>query len=67
MTKKNQAHDRCAGVRATSSGGRNETRWSSRPCQPRKFQRPKAASKSPIPPSRAIKESTLHTTASAVT
>ena len=66
MTRKNHAHERCAGVSITSSGGRNEMRCSSRPCQPRKFQRPNAASNRPMPPSSAISEITLQNIVSAV-
>ena len=61
MTKKNHAVARCAGVRATSPGARNESVACSRPCQPRKFQRPNAAKRSPIPPSSATSESRLQT------
>ena len=67
MTKKNQAVARCAGVSATSPGARNESVACSRPCQPRlRPQRPNAANRSPIPPSSAIRLSTLQTITFAV-
>ena len=66
MTRKNQAHALWAGVSATSPGVRNDSVACSRPRQPRKFHRPKAANKSPMPPRSAIRESTLHTTTLAV-
>ena len=66
ITKKNQAQARWAGVSATSPGLRKVSVACSRPCQPRKFQRPKAANSRPIPPSRAISETTLHSTTFAV-
>ena len=66
MTKKNQAHARWPGVRATSPGGRNDSVACSRPCQPRKRHRPKTPKRMPIPPSRAMSESTLQTTTFAV-
>jgi hypothetical protein len=59
ITKKNHAVARCAGVSATSPGARKESVACSRPCHPRKFQRPKAAKSSPIPPRSAIRESRL--------
>ncbi len=52
----------CDGVRATLSGDRNDSSWWSRPCQPSQFHRPNTASRAPIPVSRAISDSTLHTT-----
>jgi hypothetical protein len=53
-------------VRATSPGVRKESVACSRPCQPRKRHRPKAAKRSPTPPSRAISERTLQTITFAV-
>ena len=47
-------------------GERNDRVDCSRPCQPRMFQRPKAANRRPTPPSRAINEITLHTITFAV-
>ena len=64
--QKEPAHARCAGVSATSPGLRNDSVACSRPRQPRKFHRPKAANRSPMPPRSAIRESTLHTTMLAV-
>src|SRR5579883_1749923 len=66
MTRKNHAQARCAGVNRTSPGGLKETVRCSAPCQPRNSHRPKANSRMPMPPSKAISESTLHTTMSAV-
>jgi hypothetical protein len=66
IAKKNQAQDRCAGVSLTRSGGRNEIVCRSIPCQPKKLQRPNTANSRPMPPSSAMSERTLHTTASAV-
>ncbi len=66
ITKKNHAHARCAGVSATSPGVRNDSVACSRPCQPRKRQRPKTPKRTPIPPSSAISERTLQTITFAV-
>ena len=64
MARKKQAVARWAGVSATSPGRDEATACCcSRPCQPRKSQRPKAANSSPMPPSNAISESTLQTSA----
>ena len=66
MVKKNHAVARCDGVRATDCGSRKLSSWSSRPCQPSQFHRPKAANSAPVPPSSATRLSTLHTTVSAL-
>ena len=66
ITKKNHAHARCAGVSATSPGARNDSVACSRPCQPRKRQRPKTPNRIPMPPSSAISDSTLQTITLAV-
>ena len=58
---------RCAGVSATSPGGRNDNVACSRPCQPSlRPQRPNAANRRPIPPSSAISDSTDQTITFAV-
>ena len=67
MTKKNQPHTRCAGVKATAPGARKVSVLRSRPCHPRKFHLPNAANRRPMPPSSAISDRTLHITAFAVT
>ena len=66
ITKKNHAQARWAGVSATSPGARNDRLACSRPCQPRKRQRPNAPNRIPMPPSSAISESTLQTITLAV-
>ncbi len=65
MTRKIQAHTRWAGVSATSPGARKESVDCSRPRHPRPH-RPTAAKSNPVPPSKAIKDATLHTTVLAV-
>jgi hypothetical protein len=62
ITRKYHPVARWAGVRGTFSGRRNVRVCVSRPCQPRKRQRPKAAKRSPVPPRSATSERTLHTT-----
>ena len=66
MTRKNSPVVRWAGVSATSPGRKNLSVCRSRPCQPSTSQRPNAANSRPMPPSKAISDSTLQTRLSAV-